>query len=226
MKMTAHKAKVLIVDDHPMLREGLALRINREEDLLACCEADSAESAFAACEACCHDLALVDLRLADSSGLNLIRQLRQKYPTLPILVVSMYDENVYAERALQAGAQGYIMKQEVTDTLIHAIRLVLGGELYVSDKLRSHLIRLLIGGGDEKASLTRLTSSEFDVFNMLGLGLSARQIAEQQKRSTKTIESHCANIKKKLGLQSGRELSQYAMDWQRSEKESLQIKDV
>ena len=137
--MTAHKAKVLIVDDHPMLREGLALRINREEDLLACCEADSAESALAACEACSHDLALVDLRLADSSGLSLIRQLRQKYPTLPILVVSMYDENVYAERALQAGAQGYIMKQEATDTLIQAIRLVLGGELYVSDKLRSYL---------------------------------------------------------------------------------------
>lgn len=202
--MTAHKAKVLIVDDHPMLREGLALRINREEDLLACCEADSAASAFAACEACLHDLALVDLRLADSSGLSLIRQLRQKFPTLPILVVSMYDENVYAERALQAGAQGYILKQEVTETLIHAIRLVLGGELYVSDKLRSHLIRLLIGGGDEKASLTQLTTSEFDVFNMLGLGLSARQIAEQLKRSTKTIESHCANIKKKLGLQSGR----------------------
>ena len=118
------------------------------------------------------------------------------------------------------------MKQEVTDTLIHAIRLVIGGELYVSDKLRSHLIRLLIGGGHEKTSLTRLTASEFDVFNLLGLGLSARQIAEQQNRSTKTIESHCANIKKKLGLKSGRELSQYAMDWQRNEKESLSIKEI
>ena len=138
----------------------------------------------------------------------------------------MYDENTYAERALQAGAQGYIMKQEATDTLIQAIRLVLGGELYVSDKLRSRLIRLLIRGNDEIASLSQLTSSEFDVFNMLGLGLSARQIAEQQKRSTKTIESHCANIKKKLGLKSGRELSQYAMDWQRNEKESLSIKEI
>jgi DNA-binding NarL/FixJ family response regulator len=224
--MNPQKAKVLIVDDHPMLREGLALRINREPDLLACCEADSAESAFASCEECSHDLALVDLRLADSSGLTLIRQLRQKYPDMPILVVSMYDESVYAERALQAGAQGYIMKQEATETLIQAIRLVLGGELYVSDKLRSYLIRLLIGGGDEKASLTRLTSSEFDVFSLLGMGMSARQIAEQLKRSTKTIESHCANIKKKLGLQSGRELNQYAIDWQRSEKESMSIKDA
>lgn len=212
-----HKARVLIVDDHPMVREGLSLRINRESDLKVCSEADTNASALSICEHCQPDLAIVDLRLADSSGLILVKQLRHKFPGIGILVISMHDENIYAERALQAGANGYIMKQEAMDTLIQAIRLILKGHLYVSDALRTQLIRQFMRLGAEKSAISQLSSVEFDVFNLLGLNLSNREIAEKLSRSIKTIESHCANIKKKLGLNSGRELSQFAIEWFKTE---------
>ena len=224
--MIVPKSRILIVDDHSMVRDGLALRINRETDLLACCQADSAASALACCGVCEHQLALVDLRLGVSSGLILIRQLRAKYPDLPVLAISMYDENIYAIRALHAGAQGYIMKHEATDTLIQAIRLLLNGQLYVSDKMRTHLIQLFMSSGDENSSLSSLSSTEFDVFNLLGMNLSIRQIAEKLNRSSKTVESHCANIRKKLGLQSGRELNQYAIEWLRAEQDATFDSDL
>jgi DNA-binding NarL/FixJ family response regulator len=218
--MAEQKSRILIVDDHPMVLEGLALRINRETDLLACCQATDAESALASCKVCEHQLALVDLRLADSSGLMLIRQLRAKYPQMLILAISMSEENVYAERALRAGAQGYIMKHEATDTLIHAIRLILNGQLYVSDKMRTHLIRLFISSGDEKSTLSCLSPTEFEVFNLLAMNQSTREIAEKLNRSAKTVDSHCANMRKKLGLQNGRELNQYAAEWSRAEQDT------
>ncbi|MGZ5049566.1 MAG: response regulator transcription factor [Methylobacter sp.] len=219
------KVRILIVDDHPMVREGLSLRINREPDLMACCLADTVDSALAACSHCQHQLALVDLRLAEYSGLMLIKQLRHKFPNLAILVISMHDENIYAERAFQAGAHGYIMKQEAMDTLIQAIRVILKGHLYVSDALRTQLIRQFMRGHEEKSAISRLSAVEFDVLNLLGMSLSSRQIAEKLNRSPKTIESHCANIKKKLGLSSGRELTQYAIEWFRGDQDTTVFTD-
>jgi len=218
--MTPEKKQVLIIDDHPMVREGLSLRINREHDLEACYESENAEQAINYCMTNRVDIALVDLRLTEYSGLTLIKQLRHRFPAIHILTISMYDENLYAERALKAGAQGYIMKHEAMDTLIHAIRLILKGHLYVSDALRTQLIRQFLEKGDEDSPISQLSSMEFDVLNLIGQGFSNRDIANQFNRSPKTIEAHCANIKKKLGLQNGRELTQYAIEWFRMDQET------
>lgn len=215
--MTTQTSRILIVDDHPMVREGLALRINRESDLAVCCEADDMHSAMSCCERCAPDLALVDLTLSGASGLSLTKNLVNHHPQLRILMVSMHDENVYAERALQAGAHGYIMKQEATDILIMAIRQVLDGHLYISNNLRTKLVRLHLNAKESKSPISGLSAAEFEVFNLLGAGLSAREIAAELNRSVKTIESHCARLKTKLTLASGKDLVQYAQDWKRTD---------
>lgn len=217
--MSTQKIEILIVDDHPMVREGLSLRINRELDLNVCCEANSVESALSACEQYRPDLALIDLRLENSSGLILVKQLKNRFPTLIILVISMHDENIFAERAIKAGASGYIMKQEAMDTLVQAIRLVLKGHLYVSDALRTQLVRQHLQQNTENAAVSRLSTAEFDVLNLVGMRLSNREIAQKLSRSTKTIETHCANIRKKLGLGNSKDLVRYAIDYFKAENE-------
>lgn len=207
------KAKILIVDDHPIVRRGMALLINQEADLHACCEAGDAQQAIEANLACTHDLAIVDLSLAGVSGLDLVRQLRLKFPNLFILIMSMHDEAVYAERALRVGAHGYLMKQEATTTMLAAIRLILRGELYVSDRMRSRMLQQRAQGQGDSSLVAALTTAEFEVLHLIGLGLGTSEIAEKLKRSVKTIESHRANIRKKLNLKSGKDLVLFSINW-------------
>ncbi len=205
----SQKARILIVDDHAVVRSGVAMLINQEPDLHVCCEADDIESALSASRSCSQDMAIVDLSLNGMSGLELVKQLQLESPDLPILVMSMHDEAVYAEQALRAGAHGYIMKQVATATMLKAIRQLLNGGLYVSDQMRSRLLKT-IRGGNESPSASRLTPSEFEILHLIGLGLGTSQISQKLNRSIKTIESHKANIKRKLNLKSGNELIRYA----------------
>lgn len=206
-------AKILIVDDHPIVRQGIAMLINQEPGLHACCEASDAEQALAANAACPHQLAIVDLSLAGGSGLDLVKQLRIKFPELALLMMSMHDEAVYAERALRAGAHGYLMKQEATATMLTAIRSILRGELYVSDRMRSRMLQQQFHGGASASPIAGLTAAEFEVLHLIGMGLGTSEIAERLKRSVKTIESHRANIRRKLDLKSGNELVMFSIHW-------------
>ena len=205
------KARILIVDDHPIVRQGISMLINLEPEMHVCCEADDATQALAANRSCVHDVAIVDLTLAGASGLELIKKLHGEFPELRILVVSMHDEMVYAETALRAGARGYLMKQVATDTVLQAIRQILRGELYVSDPMRSHLLKKMVHGAGSPAA-HRLTASEAEVLHLIGMGLGTSEIAARLARSIKTIESHRANIKKKLNLDSGNQLVHYAIN--------------
>jgi DNA-binding NarL/FixJ family response regulator len=204
------KTKILIVDDHAMVRSGIAMLVNQEADLHVCCEAEDIERAISANRACKHDLAIVDLSLNSMSGLELIKQFKLDSPNMYILIMSMHDEAVYAEQALRAGAHGYLMKQAATATMLKAIRQVLSGELYVSDQMRSRLLKNMWGGGKDASQASQLTPSEFEVLHLIGLGLGTSQISQKLNRHIKTIESHRANIKRKLGLKSGNELARYA----------------
>lgn len=206
------KAKILIVDDHPVVREGLAMLINREADLHVCCEASSIGEAMAANRACRHDLAIVDMSLSGESGFELIKKLQFDSPDLPVLMVSMHDESVYAEPALRAGARGYIMKQAATDTLLYAIRQILRGELYVSDKIRTRMLQKMMHGKTATSPVAGLTPGEFEILHMIGMGMGTSEIAEKLSRSVKTIEAHRANIKRKLNLQTGAQLTRFAIN--------------
>lgn len=186
--------------------------INREPDLHACCEATGAKEAVEANRSCPHDLAIVDLSLAGISGLELIKKLRNEFPDISILVMSMHDETIYAEQALRAGAQGYLMKQVATDTMLLAIRQVLNGELYVSDQMRSRMLQQMMHGNTQESALSCLTPSEFEVIHLIGMGLGTSEISQKLNRSIKTVESHRANIKKKLNFKSGNELTLFAIN--------------
>jgi DNA-binding NarL/FixJ family response regulator len=207
-----NKARILIVDDHAVVRHGIAMLLNNEPELLACCEAEDIPQALSASRSCQHDLAIVDLSLVGMSGLELVKRLRAEFPDLPILVMSMHDEAVYAEPALRAGAHGYLMKQAATETMLKAVRQILEGELYVSDKMRSQMLKTMQGGNAEVSPTSRLTPSEFEVLHLIGLGLGTSEISQKLNRSIKTIESHRANIKNKLNLKSGNELTHFAFN--------------
>jgi len=207
--------RVMIVDDHPIVRRGLVEMIEQEEDLNVIGEAEDAHSALQALKKLELDVAIVDLTLKDIGGLELIKQIQVLQPELPMLVLSMHDETLYAERALRAGAKGYIMKQEGTDKLITAIRTVLRGEIYVSEKMASRMLGKLVGGKarTDGSPLDRLSDREIEVFELLGRGLGTRQIAERLSVSIKTIESHREHIKEKLHLKNANELVQHATQW-------------
>jgi DNA-binding NarL/FixJ family response regulator len=212
----AERTRVLIVDDHPIVRQGLAQMINQEVDLMVCGEAEDAQNALQAVAELHPDLVLVDLSLKGGSGLDLIRTLRTRQSTLPVLVVSMHDESLYVERALRVGARGYIMKHEATDIMMSAIRRVLRGEIYVSDKMMTKLLGRLLPGDspDTSASiLERLSNRELEVFRLIGEGHSTRHIAAVLHVSIKTVESHRAHVKEKLQLNDTTELVRYAMQW-------------
>lgn len=206
------KARILIVDDHPIVRRGIAMLINREPDLHACCEAIDVKEAVEANLSCHHDLAIVDLSLAGMSGLELVKKLRSEFPNIFILMMSMHDENIYAEQALRAGAHGYLMKQVATDTILQAIRQILRGELYVSDQMHSRMLQQMLHGHTQDSPTGCLSPSEFEVVHLIGLGLGTSEISLRLNRSIKTIESHRANIRKKLNLKSGNELVLFAIN--------------
>jgi len=209
------RKRILIADDHPLLREGLMQFINRQENLLCCAEADSGASTYSAVQQHRPDLLLLDLRLRGEDGLELIKFLKSQFAELLILVISQGDETIYAERALRAGARGYIMKEEASDEVLCAISAVLNGEIYLSRKMALRLAEksiecrpATVGPGVDS-----LTDRELQVFQLLGSGLTTRQIATKLNLSFKTIESYRENIKHKLGLAGATELVRCATSW-------------
>lgn len=212
------KSRVLIVDDHPMVRDWLGILIGKQTDLTVCGEAASASEAMQLVAAQKPDIAIVDLSLEGKSGLELIKDLKALHPNLPILVLSMHDESLYAERVLRAGARGYVAKREATDKVMVAIRRILGGDIYVSDSLSAKIVRQAITGGESTAAspLSRLSDRELEVFQFIGRGKSTRQIAEVLNLDVKTIESYRTRVREKLGLESSRELLQHAIQWVQS----------
>lgn len=210
--------RVLIVDDHPIVRQGLALLINREADLVVCGDAEEADSALQRIETLKPHVVVVDLSLNGPDGLDLLKSIRMHDANLPVLILSMLDELLYAERALRAGANGYIMKQEATEQVLVALRRILGGEIYLSDRMADKLLHRFGSSTETQSPITGLTDRELEVFRLIGEGLATRQIAEQLRLSVKTVESYQAHIKDKLSLNNGRELVQRAIQWTIGEK--------
>jgi len=217
-KTNTVKHRILIVDDHPMMREDLAQLIEHEPDLTAESQADSAAQALKIIASALPDLLLLDISLPDKSGIELIKDVQSLHPALPILVVSMHDESLYAERVLRAGGRGYIMKQEGGKKLMLAIRQVLSGRIYVSEKISAKILETFSGHGNSHSPVETLSDREFEVFQLLGQGQGTRQIAKHLNISIKTVEVHRANIRKKLELTSGGELVRYAIRWNEAEK--------
>ena len=209
------KRTVLIVDDHPIVRQGLAQLIDQEQDLEVCGQAEDAHEAMQAIHACNPDMVIVDISLKDTSGMDLIKDLKVQHPDLPVLTLSMHDEAVYGERALRAGARGYIMKQEATEKVVTAIRRVLAGELYVSDDMAAKMVSKIVGGGMRKTGspVDCLSDRELEVFRLIGEGFSTREMAEKLHLSVKTIETYRAHIKDKLGFEDANELLRSAIQW-------------
>lgn len=208
--------RILVVDDHPMMREGLRQLIAHEPDLTLCCEAEDAAHALQLIEQSRPDLALVDISLKNGNGLELIKDIRARLPDLPVLVLSMHDESLYAERVLRAGGQGYLMKHEGGERIIAAIRQVLSGKIFLSDSMSNRLLGQLAGrrsGPGAGPSVERLTDREFEVFQLIGQGRTTRDIASHLRVSVKTVEAHRVNIKQKLGVQTAPELIRFAVRW-------------
>jgi len=206
--------RILIVDDHPMMREGLVQLIEHEPDLCAAGQASDAAQTLNAIAEAMPDLVILDISLPDKSGLELIKDIQALHPHLPVLVLSMHDESLYAERVLRAGGRGYIMKQEGGKRLMEAIRSVLDGKIYVSERMSEKILELFSGHRTETHSpVEHLSDREFEVFQLVGQGQGTRQIAERLHLSVKTVEVHRGNIKRKLKLNSGNELVRYAVRW-------------
>ena len=212
------KAKILLVDDHPIVRQGLAQLINQEPDLTVCAHAEDGGGAHRAIADCRPDLVILDISLNGPDGLSVLKDIRLSDPTLPVLVLSMHDESLYAERALRAGANGYIMKQEATEKVLQAIRRIRGGEIYVSDRIAKRLLRQIVSSpASGKSPMEALTDRELAVFRYIGKGRGTREIADDLHISVKTVESYQAHIKEKLCLKNARELVQHAFQWVTSE---------
>ncbi len=207
--------QILVVDDHPIMRQGLASLINSEPDLNVCCEAENVGDALGLVESNSPDLVITDISLPGRNGLELIKDLQAVRPDVPVLALSMHDETLYAERVLRAGGRGYVMKQEGGLKLIEAIRRVLEGQIHVSDKMSSRILEIFSGkrGQSAKSPMERLTDREFEVFELLGQGLGTREVAERLNLSVKTIEVHRGNIKQKLGAKSAPDLVRQAVRW-------------
>ncbi len=206
------KKKILVVDDHPIIRQGFAQLINQEDDLIFIGEAGDAIEALPLIEKLKPDLVIVDISLKGMSGLDLTKNILIDHPKIPILIISMHDESLYAERSLRAGARGYLMKHEATENIVNAIRKVLAGEIYTSDSMKDLLLQKIVSGQSiSDSSPENLTDRELEVLHLIAQGKGTRQIAEVLHLSIKTIESHYANIKNKLNLRRSPELVQYAM---------------
>ncbi len=207
-------AKILIVDDHPMVREGLAMRISTQRDLTVCGEAASEDEALAMVQKTQPELVIVDISLKVGNGIDVIKRVKSDYPAVKLLVVSGYQESLYAERALRAGALGYLNKQESNDKVLEAIRTVLAGKRYVSAEITQRLVNQALGSEDKtKAPIDRLTTRELDIFRMIGEGMNSGAIAERLFISTHTIDSHRENIKRKLAIKNAGELTRTAVQW-------------
>jgi DNA-binding NarL/FixJ family response regulator len=212
MPANSQEKRILLVEDHPIVRLGFAQLIQQEATLRVCAEAEDSRQAIEAVEREQPDLVIIDLGLKQSSGLDLIKVLQGLHPNLPLLVVSLHDETLYAQRVLKAGARGYVMKREAPDCLLVAIKRVLNGEIYVSEQMSSRLLNWFVRGARPEGSpLERLSDRELEVFRFLGQGSSTREIAEALNLSVKTVETHRAHIMDKLSLGGATELLRYAV---------------
>ena len=220
MSDTTDKRRIFLVDDHPLVCEGLTILINRQNDMVVCGEASSAPEALQAIEAAKPDAALVDLTLASGSGLELIKDLRVCCPQTALVVLSMHDESTYAERALRAGARGYVMKREATKKVIAALQCVLAGKLFVSDEFARAMTEKAV---DFQAPRTgsiveNLSDRELQIFEMLGEGVETREIAESLNIAMKTVQTYCARMKEKFTVDSLNELIREAVRWVETER--------
>lgn len=214
------KYRVFLVDDHPIVRHGLTQLINREPDLMVCGEAEDGSKALTAAGVAKTDVVVVDLTLKHSSGFSLIKSLNALDPKMPILVLTIHEESLYAERCLRAGAKGYLMKEEAMEKVLLAIRRVLAGQVYLSEEMQSKLFRTSGKRSNNviASPLERLSDRELEVFRLLGQGVGTRQIAELLHLSISTVETHRAKIKEKLDVRSGTELLQQAVKWVETER--------
>lgn len=212
------KSRIVVVDDHPMVREWLTQMINRETDLTVCGEAADAAGAVTMIESLKPDMAIVDLTMKDSHGTELVREITSRFSGLPVLVLSMHDESLYAERAMRAGAKGYIAKQEAGDKIRSAIRCVLGGQIYLSEAVASKIIRSAVGDPSTSSTLSvdSLSEQQLTVMRLIGRGLTTNQVAEELQLSVKTVEGYIARIKKKLNLPNATALLQYAIQFNKT----------
>lgn len=206
--------KILIVDDHPSVREGLALRISLHADLEVCGEAETEDQALVLVKQTNPDLVLVDISLRSGHGIELIKRIRSLDPAIKMLVISGFQESLYAERALRAGALGYLNKQESNEKMIEAIRTVLAGKRFLSPEINRRLVeQALSGSGATKTPIERLTDRELEIFRMIGEGLTTSAIANRLHLSTHTIDTHRENMKRKLAVSTAAELSRTAVQW-------------
>lgn len=221
-KAPPQRKRILLVDDHAVVRFGMAQLINREPDLMVCGEEEDAARALSAIEQLQPDLVIADISLKESSGLELMRNIKARFPRLPVLVVSAHDENVYAEIAFRAGALGYVMKQSALEQIPTAIRRVLDGQLYVSEALAARMLQQRIRGNvpARQWPVDALSDREFEVFQMIGQWKKSKEIAAELHLSVKTVEYYREQIKKKLNLKSGAELTRLATTWVERESAS------
>jgi two-component system, NarL family, response regulator NreC len=208
-----HKARVMIVDDHPIVRHGIAQLLNGQTDMEVIAEAEDAESAMRQLRDQTFELLIVDISMPGLSGLDLIRRIKTKDAQLPILVLSMHDESVYAERALAAGARGFLMKHEATEKLVSAVRKLLGGGVYLSRSLEERMFQTFVGGQVVDEPLKRLTEREFEVLQLIAQGLTSAQIAKRINRSIKSVEAYRTAIRSKLGAKSTVDLARLALEY-------------
>jgi len=208
------KNRILIVDDHPLFRHGIADLINAEPDLEVCGEADNAPAALEVIRTHAPDLVTIDISLRGANGIELLKSIKAEHTRLPVLVLSMHDESLYALRSLRAGARGYIMKQEALDRVMSAIRQVLRGDLYVSPSMSGRMIEEFVQGSTGGSSIAdKLTDRELEIMQLIGQGHGVQQIAQELNLSAKTVETHRAHIKEKLNFQTARELARFAVQW-------------
>jgi DNA-binding NarL/FixJ family response regulator len=212
---TPRKHKIFLVDDHPLVREGLASLINQQKDLIVCGEAEDSAEAVTRIREVRPDVALIDISLKNESGLELVKNLEAEFPLVALIVLSMHDESLYAERALRAGARGYVMKRETSKNVLTAIRRVVAGDVYVSERVVNSMARRM---GSRKAGaatpVEQLSDRELEIFRLLGQGRTTSQIAEDLHLSLKTVQAYCARAKEKFGVNSLGELLRAAIRWE------------
>ena len=218
-KTNEKKTQVLIVDDHPVIRDGLVAIINHEPDLNVCGQAEDAYTAQKAVDELKPDIVVTDISLKSSDGIELTKNIKAGHPALPVIILSVHDESLYAERALLAGAKAYLMKDKVSENIIKAIRTVLSGEIYVSDAISKKFLHKIAGdkAGTAKTPIESLSDREFEIFRLIGEGLKASQMAKQLHLSIKTIETYRSRIKEKLNLPNASQLLQYSIKWAKSQ---------
>ncbi|MEZ5452929.1 MAG: response regulator transcription factor [Thiothrix sp.] len=212
---TLHRWRILVVDDHPLVRAGLASLISNEADMEVCAEAAGQGEALQRLKECTPDLAIIDISLGEGSGFSLIRHIKAMGAPVRMLVLSMHDESLYAERAIRAGAMGYVNKQEAAEHVVEAIRKVLAGKVYLSERVTERILLGMTQGSshDDDSPLANLSDRELEVFWLVGEGVGASEIASRLHLSVKTIETHRDKLKKKLGIDSASELNRFAMQW-------------